>query len=154
MYLQIDGLNKSFETKSGTLVVLKDINMNIEQGEFICAVGASGSGKSTLAAALAPSLGRVPGAAILTLAGAVMPWLHTDDHPPEAAGDGAPEGGLAHAGGRAKQKQPVAVRCGQGRQARELVAQFHQDAPQGAGRDQRGFDVHQRGREHAMPLQR
>jgi NitT/TauT family transport system ATP-binding protein len=30
------------------LVVLKDINMAIEQGEFICAVGASGSGKSTL----------------------------------------------------------------------------------------------------------
>lgn len=48
MYLQINKLNKNFETKSGTLVVLKDINMTIDQGEFICAVGASGSGKSTL----------------------------------------------------------------------------------------------------------
>jgi NitT/TauT family transport system ATP-binding protein len=48
MYLQINRLNKSFETKTGTLVVLKDINMVIEQREFICAVGASGSGKSTL----------------------------------------------------------------------------------------------------------
>lgn len=48
MFLQIINLNKHFETKEGTLVVLKDINMAIEQGEFICAVGASGSGKSTL----------------------------------------------------------------------------------------------------------
>ncbi len=48
MFLQIDNLNKHFSTKQGTLVVLKDINMAIEQGEFICAVGASGSGKSTL----------------------------------------------------------------------------------------------------------
>lgn len=48
MYLQINNLHKQFETKNGKLVVLKDINMTIEQGEFICAVGASGSGKSTL----------------------------------------------------------------------------------------------------------
>ncbi|MFB2937334.1 ABC transporter ATP-binding protein [Aerosakkonemataceae cyanobacterium BLCC-F154] len=48
MYLQITKLNKDFQTKNGTLVVLKDINMTIKQGEFICAVGASGSGKSTL----------------------------------------------------------------------------------------------------------
>lgn len=48
MYLQITNLHKNFPTKDGALVVLKDINMTIEQGEFICAVGASGSGKSTL----------------------------------------------------------------------------------------------------------
>jgi NitT/TauT family transport system ATP-binding protein len=48
MYLQMVGLNKHFETKNGPLVVLKNIDMDIKQGEFICAVGASGSGKSTL----------------------------------------------------------------------------------------------------------
>jgi len=48
MYLQINKLNKHFVTNAGTLVVLKDINMTIQQGEYICAVGASGSGKSTL----------------------------------------------------------------------------------------------------------
>ena len=48
MYLQVNNLYKNFETKQGSLVVLKDINMTIKQGEFICAVGASGSGKSTL----------------------------------------------------------------------------------------------------------
>lgn len=48
MYLQINNLHKQFDTRNGKLVVLKDINMTINQGEFICAVGASGSGKSTL----------------------------------------------------------------------------------------------------------
>ncbi len=48
MFLEVNSLNKQFETAKGTLVVLKDIDMQIEQGEFICAVGASGSGKSTL----------------------------------------------------------------------------------------------------------
>lgn len=48
MFLQINHLNKHFETQKGTLVVLKDINMTIDQGEFVCAVGASGSGKTTL----------------------------------------------------------------------------------------------------------
>lgn len=63
MYLQITNLHKHFETKNGTLVVLKDINMTIQQGEFICAVGASGSGKSTLLRQIAgldsPTLGDV-----------------------------------------------------------------------------------------------
>ena len=48
MYLQVNSLHKNFETKQGSLAVLKDINMTIARGEFICAVGASGSGKSTL----------------------------------------------------------------------------------------------------------
>jgi NitT/TauT family transport system ATP-binding protein len=48
MYLKIDKVNKNFLTKHGNLTVLKDINMSIHQGEFICVVGASGSGKSTL----------------------------------------------------------------------------------------------------------
>lgn len=63
MYLQITNLHKNFDTQEGTLVVLKDINMTIAQGEFICAVGASGSGKSTLLRQIAgldtPTLGEV-----------------------------------------------------------------------------------------------
>ena len=63
MYLQITNLHKHFETKDGTLLVLKDINMTIAQGEFICAVGASGSGKSTLLRQIAgldtPTVGEV-----------------------------------------------------------------------------------------------
>lgn len=48
MYLEVTNLHKSFPTREGNLVVLKDINMTINQGEYVCAVGASGSGKSTL----------------------------------------------------------------------------------------------------------
>jgi NitT/TauT family transport system ATP-binding protein len=63
MYLEITNLHKDFRTQQGKLVVLKDINMSIDQGEFICTVGASGSGKSTLLRQIAgldaPSLGEV-----------------------------------------------------------------------------------------------
>jgi NitT/TauT family transport system ATP-binding protein len=63
MFLEIDRLNKHFPTKNGTLVVLKEINMAIAEGEFICVVGASGSGKSTLLRQIAgldsPTSGKV-----------------------------------------------------------------------------------------------
>lgn len=48
MHLDVASLYKQFPTKRGTLLALKDINMHVETGEFVCAVGASGSGKSTL----------------------------------------------------------------------------------------------------------
>ncbi|BFM41350.1 ABC transporter ATP-binding protein [Synechocystis sp. LKSZ1] len=48
MHLEISQLNKIFSTKRGPVTALKDINLQIETGEFVCAVGASGSGKSTL----------------------------------------------------------------------------------------------------------
>ncbi|MEM9220416.1 MAG: ABC transporter ATP-binding protein [Cyanobacteria bacterium P01_F01_bin.150] len=48
MHLEVAALYKQFPTKRGTLLALKDINMHVETGELVCAVGASGSGKSTL----------------------------------------------------------------------------------------------------------
>ena len=48
MHLEVSKLYKQFETRHGSLVALKDINLHVETGEFVCAVGASGSGKSTL----------------------------------------------------------------------------------------------------------
>lgn len=48
MHLAVNHLYKQFPTPRGTLVALKDINLHVEQGEFVSAVGASGSGKSTL----------------------------------------------------------------------------------------------------------
>ena len=48
MHLEISQLHKQFSLKNKSLVALKDINLHVETGEFVCVVGASGSGKSTL----------------------------------------------------------------------------------------------------------
>lgn len=48
MCLEVSQLDKLFPTSFGSLVALKDINMQISPSEFVCAVGGSGSGKSTL----------------------------------------------------------------------------------------------------------
>ena len=37
-----------FNTKKGTFAALTDINLNVDQGEFIALIGHSGCGKSTL----------------------------------------------------------------------------------------------------------
>ncbi|WP_078379501.1 amino acid ABC transporter ATP-binding protein [Sutcliffiella halmapala] len=42
--IEVNGLNKSY----GTLHVLKDISMTVQNKEVVCLIGASGSGKSTL----------------------------------------------------------------------------------------------------------
>ena len=47
-YVQIEDVQMSFETKHGTFVALKDINLKIQGGEFITLIGHSGCGKSTL----------------------------------------------------------------------------------------------------------
>jgi NitT/TauT family transport system ATP-binding protein len=63
MFLQIDNLSKQFNVQNGSLTVLKNININIDRGEFVCVVGASGSGKSTLLRQIAgldrPSSGEI-----------------------------------------------------------------------------------------------
>lgn len=48
MHLEVTHLYKQFPTARGSITALKDINLHVEDGEFVCAVGASGSGKSTL----------------------------------------------------------------------------------------------------------
>lgn len=47
-YVQLENVQKVFETKKGRFVALRDINLNIRQGEFISIIGHSGCGKSTL----------------------------------------------------------------------------------------------------------
>lgn len=46
--IEINNLNKSYYTLSGKITALKDINIDIKEGEFIAIVGSSGCGKSTL----------------------------------------------------------------------------------------------------------
>lgn len=52
-YVSIKGVNKFFEKDGENFQVLKDINLDIKEGEFICIVGASGCGKSTLLRSIA-----------------------------------------------------------------------------------------------------
>ena len=46
--LEIKNLNKTYLTLSGKVDALKDINLDIKEGEFLAIVGSSGCGKSTL----------------------------------------------------------------------------------------------------------
>jgi putative ABC transport system ATP-binding protein len=46
--IHLQGVNKSYPMAEGSLHVLKDIDLSIEQGELVSIMGSSGSGKSTL----------------------------------------------------------------------------------------------------------
>ena len=53
MILSTKNLRKEVSSDNGTLVILEDINLEIEQGQTIAITGPSGSGKSTLLGLLA-----------------------------------------------------------------------------------------------------
>ncbi|HVC25497.1 MAG TPA: ATP-binding cassette domain-containing protein, partial [Acidimicrobiales bacterium] len=46
--LELRGVEKVFETRSGPVNALHDIDLTLDDGEFVSVVGASGCGKSTL----------------------------------------------------------------------------------------------------------
>ena len=46
--LTINHVSKRFAVKGGSVEALRDINLTINKGEFVCLIGASGCGKSTL----------------------------------------------------------------------------------------------------------
>ncbi|MBI1347728.1 ATP-binding cassette domain-containing protein [bacterium] len=52
-FLELDGVSKSFTVNGKTKPVLREINLSIEQGEFVAIVGFSGSGKTTLMSLMA-----------------------------------------------------------------------------------------------------
>ena len=63
-YLQVVELSASYSSQLGELEALKQINLSIDQSEFVCIIGPSGCGKSTLlrtvAGLIQPTHGHFP----------------------------------------------------------------------------------------------
>ena len=51
--LELKGVGKGYGSGASRREVLADINLSIEEGEFVAIIGFSGSGKTTLVSAIA-----------------------------------------------------------------------------------------------------
>lgn len=91
----IEGVEKKYSTGDGEVLALTDINLGIEQGEFICLLGPSGCGKSTLlriiAGLLPETSGRItingkrvvgpgPERAMVFQDYALFPWMTVEEN--------------------------------------------------------------------------
>jgi NitT/TauT family transport system ATP-binding protein len=89
--LVVEGVSKRFNTARANVLALDDINLRVEEGEFVCLAGPSGCGKTTLLDIMAgltkPDRGRVladgspvvgPGRHRLVMfqEPALFPWLN------------------------------------------------------------------------------
>lgn len=63
MLLALENISKTYRTKKSETAVLAEINMRVDEGQFVCIVGPSGCGKSTtlrfIHGLTAPTTGRV-----------------------------------------------------------------------------------------------
>ena len=64
-YLEIHNLSKAFASSRGPAVIVKNFNLKVKRGEFICLIGHSGCGKSTV-------LSMVAGLSSLTEGGIIL----------------------------------------------------------------------------------
>ncbi len=89
-YVQLDHVDMVFNTKKGEYVALRDINIGIDQGQFVSIIGHSGCGKSTVlnlvAGLLEPTAGAMlcanreisgpgPDRAVVFQNHSLLPWL-------------------------------------------------------------------------------
>jgi nitrate ABC transporter ATP-binding subunit len=52
-YVELSNLSKVYPTPKGPAIIVKDFNLRIKKGEFVCLIGHSGCGKSTVLSMLA-----------------------------------------------------------------------------------------------------
>ncbi|HEY0562792.1 MAG TPA: ABC transporter ATP-binding protein [Methylophilus sp.] len=89
-YVMLENINMTFVTNKGTFEALKDVNLNIKEGEFVSIIGHSGCGKSTvlnmIAGLLTPTSGNLfcagreiakpgPERAVVFQNHSLLPWL-------------------------------------------------------------------------------
>ena len=96
-HVEISALSKTFPTPKGPLVVVRDFNLRIQKGEFVCLIGHSGCGKSTVLSMVAGLSDPDPTAGGIVLAGrelrgpgpdrgvvfqspSLLPWLSAFDN--------------------------------------------------------------------------
>jgi nitrate ABC transporter ATP-binding subunit len=63
-YLILSGLTKTYQTSKGPAVIVKDFDLSLRQGEFVCLIGHSGCGKSTVLSMIA-GLNEITGGGII-----------------------------------------------------------------------------------------
>jgi bicarbonate transport system ATP-binding protein len=89
-FLIVDNVAKIYPTKTGSYTVMENVNLTINEGEFICLIGHSGCGKTTLLNMVSgfaqPSIGEVrlqgqpivkpgPDRMVVFQGYALLPWL-------------------------------------------------------------------------------
>ncbi|MCB9931078.1 MAG: ATP-binding cassette domain-containing protein [Alphaproteobacteria bacterium] len=89
-FLELNGVAKGYGEGAERTEVLSDVNLHVEEGEFVCIVGFSGSGKTTLVSTIAglapPDRGEVllkgapirgpgPDRGVVFQTYSLMPWL-------------------------------------------------------------------------------
>lgn len=94
-HITISNLHKRFENSGQTIFALKNINLTIAKGEFVCLLGPSGCGKSTLLNAIAgfmqPSDGEItmdgvritepgPDRGVVFQEYALFPWMTVSEN--------------------------------------------------------------------------
>jgi nitrate ABC transporter ATP-binding subunit len=94
-FLEISHLTKTFPSPAGEAVVVRDFDLAIKKGEFVCLIGHSGCGKSTIlsiaAGLLPPTEGGVivdgreipgpgPDRGVVFQAPCLLPWLTAYDN--------------------------------------------------------------------------
>src|SRR6476646_1208272 len=63
-YVELSNLTKFYPTAKGPAVIVKDFNLRIRKGEFVCLIGHSGCGKSTVLSMVA-GLNEISGGGII-----------------------------------------------------------------------------------------